>query len=534
MLSSKGRLFRNSCKNVRIIFSASQSSIQKLDKAQEMKPIQEEKPRRASFMKNVFLGIVDDIFFQYPSPKSREPAEHVKYFKAELIKSLEDKDLSTLERFNVLIKKGLLKSKLPKKYGGIEMSFGELFNLYEELQLEPSLSVLLESQSSFVLQTILNHGSDEIKQVYLPKVLSGEFTGAYALSEFVSGSDPTSISTIAKQEEDCFIINGEKNWITNAEYADFFIVFANNVVDNRTKMTKDLSVFLVEKGGDIDIKPNHLFGLNRCGICSLKFNNVTVPKSNLVGKLGGGFEIAREGLRNHKYILLISILNNLKYFLSSSLSHVHECKHFPIDLKNSESIKNKLAKITSTVYSLESMLYLTSGIIDSYTIDDSLESAILQLYGFEKGLDAISLCMDLLGSRAYDTSFPFVKLWQDLKCFSLYSKSIDVIKMYIALIGIDHAGNNLRDTVMKNRNPFNFPSHALKNFFNQTRHVRDNPKLDLQLYLNLHPTLKETAEQLEYCILRFKYVIETVLSRHGSDVISRQLELKRIDRKSVV
>lgn len=528
MLSSKGRLLTKSCKNVRIIFAASQSTVQKFDTTPEIKLTQEEKPKRAPFMKNVFLGIVDDIFFQYPNPIGREPAEHVNNFKAELINSLEDKDMDTLEKFSILVKKGILKSKLPKIYGGIEMSFSELLNLYEDLQLEPSLSVLLENQSSFVLQTILNYGSDEIKQKYLEKVLSGELTGTYALSELVGGSDPTSITTTAKHEEDCFKINGEKSWITNAEHADFFIVFANTLEGNRPSMTKNLSVFLVDKCGDIDIKKNNFSGLNECGICSLKFKNVTIPKSNLIGKLGGGFEIARESFRYRKHILLISILNNLKYFLASSLSHVHECKQFPIDLKDSESVKNKLATITNTAYALESMLYLTSGISDNYTIDDSLESAILQLYGFEKGLDAISLCMDLLGSRAYDTSFPFVKLWQDLKVFSLYSKSIDVMKIYITLIGIEHAGNKLRDTVIKNRNPFNFPSYALKSFFNQTRHIRDDPKLDLKLYMNLHPNLKEAAEQLEYCVLRFQYVIETVLSRYGSDIVRRQVELKRI------
>ncbi|XP_014282113.1 complex I assembly factor ACAD9, mitochondrial [Halyomorpha halys] len=527
MLSSKARLLTNSCKYIRIIFSANQSTIQKFDSAPELKPVQDEKPRREPFMKNVFLGIVDDIFFQYPNPKNIE-SEHVKHLKNDLINSLQGKDLSTMDKFKILIKSGILKCRLPKKYGGIEMSFSELINLYEELQLDPSLSVLLESQSSFVLQTILNHGPDEIKQKYLPKVLSGESTGAYALSELVGGSDPTAITTIAKQEDDCFKISGEKVWVTNAEHADFFIVFANNVVDNRPSMTNNLSVFLVDKCGDIDLSKLTLFGLNECGICSLKFKNVTVPKSNLIGKLGEGFRIASEGLQHHKFITLISILNNLKYFLTSSISYVHECKQFPIDLKDSELVKNKLATISSTAYALESMLYLTSGIVDNYTIDDTLESAILQLHGIEKGLDAISLCMDLLGSRAYDTSFPFEKLWRDLKGYSVSSKSIDVIKLYISLVGITHAGNKLSDIVRKNRNPLNFPGFVIKRILNQTRHAKDDPKLDLKLFMNLHPNLKPAAKQLEYCILRLQYVIDKVLSRHGSELVKRQLELKRI------
>lgn len=531
MLTSKARLILESFKSNSVLYVARYATVpQSVRNSTESSPVSKEKQKKEPFMKNIFLGKFHDDFLAFPVNKGIGESSKLHQLHS-LFKEENSKNLSYKKLISSLAENGFFYVAVPQFHRD-NITYSELVKFYEDLNLKPSLALLLEVQSSLVIPTIYNYGSQQQKEKYLKKLLSGEITGAYALCEENSGSDPSAINTSATEAEKDFVLNGEKWWVTNALNAGIYIVFANvllnNLLTSNKEHVKDLSVFLVDRSENLLVKEHNLLGLSSCGVGKITFDGYSIPKDHLLCEFGDGFKIASEILTNHKFIILTSILSCLKNLTSILTAHVNKQKNSPQDLKDCELVKKKLADIGSVTYSLESMLYFTCNLLDNYIIDTSLESALLQIFGFEKAIHAVMECLELLGLRSYDKAFEFEELLCDFKGLKLFASGVEVTKFYASLIGLDHAGNALKEVVLRNRNPFNYPSYILKKIIRDRRFVSGSPKLTLKLYMNLHPALKASADQLELCILRFQHIVEMLLSRHGSEIVYRQVELKCI------
>ncbi|CAI5439996.1 unnamed protein product [Caenorhabditis angaria] len=202
-----------------------------------------------------------------------------------LVREMDDKSQMHQSVITGAFENGLMGVEIAEKYGGTGSSFFDAVLVIEELaKIDPSVSVFVDVQNTLVAPLIIQLGTEEQKQKYLPKIVS-ESIGSFALSEVSSGSDAFALKTTAKKDGDDFIINGSKMWITNAGHAQFFLVFANA---EPAKGYKGITCFLVDRsqeGVQVGKKEDKL-GIRASSTCSIHFDNVRVHKSAILGEYG--------------------------------------------------------------------------------------------------------------------------------------------------------------------------------------------------------------------------------------------------------
>lgn len=478
------------------------------------------KPKK-SFIKTLLAGSYDEGFLVYPELTS------------EKLKVVENKFLA-LQSNSSDIGESISQMPSPSYADNSEEmdheeSYSELTRLSEGIPSLPS-SVLIEIHKICVNQILSKYCSEQQKQRYFP-LLKGEKSVAFALSEETSGSDPSSINTSAvrNRKNASWTINGCKTWITNAQYANFFLVFSKIKQHEKSSETNELAVFIVDKKtAGVSIESISSCSLEECGIGKLFLKNVELSDNEIVGTVNSGYDIAVELLSSYKYSYAACFSKQLKNLLNETLKFLGPRKQTLIDLKDCELIKKKISDVFLTIYVLDSMLYLTAGFMDNYDIDTSLESAIIHLFCIHHGIAAVENCMELLGSRAFDKSLPYYKISNDLKESASVMFSKNICKMYISLTGLQHAAATISEDLTKLRNSFNFPSFFVKKVVSNWRHHRDSPRLNLNLYTNLHPSLQLSCNQLEYCVLRLQYCVENMLVCHGQEIKDRQIVLEKI------
>lgn len=197
-------------------------------------------------------------------------------------------DATVVER---LFEQGLMGIEIPEAYGGAGMNFTSAIVGIEELaRVDPSVSVLVDVHNTLVNTAVIKYGSEQLKKKWLPR-LATNTVGSFCLSEPVSGSDAFALATRATETADGFSINGSKMWITNAMEAGFFIVFANL---EPKKGYKGITAFIVEKGtkGFSIAKKEKKLGIRASSTCVLNFDDVQIPKENLLGERGQGYKYA--------------------------------------------------------------------------------------------------------------------------------------------------------------------------------------------------------------------------------------------------
>lgn len=257
---------------------------------------------------------------------------------------------------------GLLGACLPEEYGGLGLDGVRFALLKEHLNLGPSsVTTTVGGQMGIGMLPIIFFGTPEQREKYLPKLMDGTLTTAFALTEPSSGTDASSIKTTAHLSEDgkYYILNGSKVFITNAGFADIFVVFAKV---NGT----DFSAFIVERDTEgLSIGPEEKkMGLKASSTCSMTFDNVKVPVQNLFGKIGEGHRFAFNTLNFGRLSVGAGSLGNSKHALECAVKYANQRIQFGQPIAKFPLIGKKLADINTKIYVLESMIYRTAGVFD--------------------------------------------------------------------------------------------------------------------------------------------------------------------------
>ncbi len=257
---------------------------------------------------------------------------------------------------------GLLGACLPEEYGGLGLDGVRFALLKEHLNLGPSsVTTTVGGQMGIGMLPIIFFGTPQQREKYLPKLMDGTLTTAFALTEPSSGTDASSIKTTARLSEDGkhYILNGSKVFITNAGFADIFVVFAKV---NGT----EFSAFIVERDTEgLSIGPEEKkMGLKASSTCSMTFDNVKVPVENLFGKIGEGHRFAFNTLNFGRLSVGAGSLGNSKHALDCAVKYANQRIQFGQPISNFPLIGKKLADINTKIYVLESMIYRTAGVFD--------------------------------------------------------------------------------------------------------------------------------------------------------------------------
>ncbi|XP_061640594.1 complex I assembly factor ACAD9, mitochondrial isoform X4 [Phyllopteryx taeniolatus] len=444
-----------------------------------------------------------------------------KFFNEEVDSAKIDREARIpTETLNGLKELGLFGIQVPEQYGGLGLSNTMYARLAEIISLDGSIAVTLAAHQAIGLKGILIAGNESQKKKYLPKLASGEHIAAFCLTEAGSGSDAASIQTRATLSDDGkhYLLNGSKIWISNGGMADIMTVFARTeVVVNDMKKDK-ISAFLVERafGGITSGKPEDKLGIRGSNTCEVSFDNVPVPLENIIGQIGDGFKIAMNILNSGRFSMGSSSAGMIKKIIELTSEYAATRKQFNKSLSEFGMIQEKFAVMALNAFVMESMAYLTSGMMDRPGLPDcSLEAAVVKVFSSEGGWICVSEALQVLGGLGYTKNYPYERYIRDCRILPIFEGTNEILRMYIALTGMQYAGNILTGKIkeMKKGNiglAFEMIGKKLKNSFGSVTNSALSGKNGV-----VHPSLAESAQKFEQNVHLFGSTVESLLYRYG-------------------
>lgn len=351
-----------------------------------------------------------------------------------LADSIDSNEEIPRELINKLGEVGLLGTAFPEEYGG--GGFGEVgFCIAQEEVTKAcaSTAAFIGAHQSIGTNAIYIGGSEELKNKYLPDLTSGKKIAAFALTEPDAGSDAFNLSTTAKQENDKWILNGQKLWITNGAIADVFSVFA--------RTPKGITGFVVEKDA-----PGLIIGANekKLGIKgsftnSITFEDVEIPKENIIGKDGRGFMIAMKTLDAGRIGIGAAGLGASKEMLELATKYALERKQFSQSISKFQGIQFMLAEMTTKIYSMESMLYRVA---EKYERNENVdqEAAIVKLYCSEATSEVADMALQIHGGMGFSRELPIERFYRDARILRIFEGTSEIQKLVISRKTIKNKG----------------------------------------------------------------------------------------------
>jgi acyl-CoA dehydrogenase family protein 9 len=486
-----------------------------------------EKAGTSSFAKSLFLGqIHEDLVFPFPKPDSDEQ-ERIRSLIAALrevpydAKKIEEDGWIGDKTIRDLGEAGLLGLYVPEEYGGQGLSQMGYCRVSEAFaQIDATLSVVMGVHQSIGMKGIVLFGSDEQKERFLPDLATGRKLAAFALTEPSAGSDVKSMETRAERQSDgSWRLDGMKHYIGNGSKAGVLVTFAQTGEDEHT-------AFIVEKGmkGFEAGKRFDTMGLRGNDLRELHFHGVRIPAENVLGEPGDGFKIAMHVLNNGRLSLGTGSVGGTKRLLDLAIAHVRERRQFGRPLAEFELVQDKIGWMVSYLYGLESMAYLTTGLVDREVPDYSLESAICKVAATEFLWYAANRALQLAGGAGYMRDQPYEKSLRDIRVFPIFEGANDVMRAFIALAGMKPVGDELKELQdIELGNPIG--SIGILADYVAGRIAREvRPDRITKAHEELTPLADAVSDQVK----RLRSVTESLLREHKGEVILRQFHQKRL------
>uniref|UniRef100_A0A8C2J6J4 Acyl-CoA dehydrogenase family, member 9 n=1 Tax=Cyprinus carpio TaxID=7962 RepID=A0A8C2J6J4_CYPCA len=395
-----------------------------------------------AYAKDLFLGKVNKAeVFPYPEI-SKEELEEInqlvqpveKFFNEDVDSvKIDHEAVIPPETLNGLKELGLFGIQIPEEYGGLGLSNTMYARLGEITSLDGAIAVTLAAHQAIGLKGILIAGNDAQKAKYLPKLATGEHIAAFCLTEPGSGSDAASIQTRAKLTEDGkhFLLNGTKFWISNGGWADIMTVFARTEVVDKDGQKKDkITAFIVERafGGITSGKPEDKLGIRGSNTCEITFEDTKVPIENVIGEVGGGFKVAMNILNNGRFSMGSAGAGMIKRLIELTSEYACTRKQFSRSLSEFGMIQDKFATMTLNAFVMESMAYLTAGMMDRPGVPDcSLEAAMVKVFSSEGSWICVSEALQVLGGLGFTKNYPYERYLRDCRILQIFEVQRNMI-----------------------------------------------------------------------------------------------------------
>ena len=328
------------------------------------------------------------------------------------------------EVIDALFKNGLMGVDVDQKYGGTGASFLATILAVEELaKFDPSVSIIMDVQNTLCISTFKKYASEEQKQKYLPR-LCKDTVASFALSEPESGSDAFALKTRAEDKGDHFVINGGKCWITNAGEAEVFLVFAN--VDP-SKGYKGISCFILERGmpGFTIGKPENKLGIRASSTCSLSFEDVKVPKENVVGQIGHGYKYAIGILNEGRIGIGAQMIGLAQGCFDYAVKYSLERKQFGQPIFEFQGMQHQISVVASQLRAARLLVYDAARAREAGA-DVVLEGAIAKYYASEVATATTSKCIEWMGGVGFTKDYPIEKYYRDCKIGCIYEGTTNI------------------------------------------------------------------------------------------------------------
>ncbi len=373
---------------------------------------------------NFSLNKTEQLFLQM----IREFAEkEVKPLAAEV----DEQERFPIETVEKMAKLGIFGIPMPKQYGGAGGSNLMYSMAVEELsKVCATTGVIVSAHTSLCAAPILHFGTEEQKAKYLPKLCSGEWLGAFGLTEPNAGTDASAQQTTAVECEGGYRLNGSKIFITNAGYAHVYVVFA---MTDKSQGTRGITAFIVEKdtpGFSIGKKEKKM-GIRGSATCELIFEDCVIPKENLLSKVGGGFKVAMNTLDGGRIGIASQALGIAQGALDETVKYVKERKQFGRPLAAFQNTAFQLADLEVKVEASRMLVRAAATCEDNgepYTVP----AARAKLFAAETAMEVTTKAVQLHGGYGYTREYPIERMMRDAKITEIYEGTSEVQRLVIS------------------------------------------------------------------------------------------------------
>ncbi|MFN7914721.1 MAG: acyl-CoA dehydrogenase [Vicinamibacterales bacterium] len=313
---------------------------------------------------------------------------------------------------------GLMGIEVPDAHGGAGASFFHSVLAIEAIsRVDPAVGVAVDVQNTLVINALLRWATEAQRARFLPG-LAADVVGAYALSEAGSGSDAFALTTRAVKDGDDYLLTGRKLWITNANEAGLFIVFATV---NPEAGYRGITAFLVEKGmaGFTVGKKEDKLGIRASSTCELLFDECRVPAANVLGDVGKGYKAAIETLNEGRIGIGAQMVGLAQGALDHAIAYTSERKQFGAAVSSFQAVQHQLARAATEVHAARLMVYEAARLRDA-KLPFLTEAAMCKLYSSEVAERVTSLAVNLFGGNGFVKDYPVEKLFRDAKIGQIY------------------------------------------------------------------------------------------------------------------
>lgn len=330
---------------------------------------------------------------------------------------------------------GLHGITVPETYGGVDMGYVAHMVAMEEIsRASGSVALSYGAHSNLCINQIKRNGTEAQKQKYLPKLISGEFIGALAMSEPGAGSDVTSMKLRAEEKGGVYVLNGSKMWITNGPDADVMVVYAKT---NPELGAKGITAFLVEKGmkGFYTAQKLDKLGMRGSHTGEMVFDNVEVPSDNILGGLNNGVKVLMSGLDYERAVLAAGPIGLMQAVMDNVIPYIHDRKQFGQAIGEFQLIQGKVADMYTTLQAGRSFLYTVGKNLDMLGSDHvrqvRKDCASVILWTAEKATWMAGEGIQIFGGNGYTNEYPLGRIWRDAKLYEIGAGTSEVRRMLI-------------------------------------------------------------------------------------------------------
>ncbi|HIM84047.1 MAG: acyl-CoA dehydrogenase [Candidatus Neomarinimicrobiota bacterium] len=347
------------------------------------------------------------------------------------VKERDDKMEYPAEQIKMLGEIGFMGMMVPEEWGGAGFDALSYSLAEEEISREDaSAGVVMSVNNSLVCQLLMDWANDDQKEKYLKKLASGEWLGAFSISEPQAGSDASNLLCTAKRDGDHYVLNGIKNWVTSGINSNVVIVFA---VTEKGIGYKGVSAFIVEKGidGFTTGKKENKLGIRASDTCELYFDDCRIPAENLIGKEGDGFKIAMKTLDGGRIGIASQALGIGRAALEESVRYAQERKQFGKPISTFGAIREKIAKMS---INLDAARLLThkAAVLKDKKQPYSKVSAQAKWLASKTAMEAATECVQIFGGYGYMQEYGVERLMRDAKITQIYEGTSEIQLLVIA------------------------------------------------------------------------------------------------------
>jgi acyl-CoA dehydrogenase family protein 9 len=510
-----------------------------VERAKQVRQVEEllfSGPSREGFAKALFRGEFHaGSLFPYPELSETEKA-NVDRAVAE-VKAFADAeiDAAAIDRaaeipqsvVDGLGRIGVLGMTAPEAFGGRGFTQSGYCRIMETIGAhDAGVGVFVNAHHSIGIRALLLFGTPEQKTRWLPDLVSGRTLAAFALTETEAGSDASNVQTTATPSPDgkTYILNGTKRWITNGGIAGVLTVMARTP-DPKGGDSK-VTAFLVTPdmpGFEVVEKRMEKTGIRGTATGRLAFHDMPVPAENILGPLGKGLRVALTVLDFGRVTFGASCTGVAKSCLELATKHAIKRRQFGRSLSDLELVKQKLAFLAASAYAMEATTYETAALIDRGADDYMLETAILKVFATEELWKGVYETFQIHGGSGYFTDLPFERMTRDARINTIGEGANEVLKVFIALVGMRDVGEGFKSTLSGLKNPLKTLPTLWRFGMVRAKRAIEVPNVPV-----VSAALLPQAHALGRRVRSFAWAIERALMKHREAILEMQYLQERI------